>query len=380
MSAPALPGVLALTHPGWVASILAAMIAAPIVFALWARRVALRPERRDTGWFTFIQRIQWTVLGFWITWIPVVQLLGAKRLLAPLLPPVTRPALRTVPFLVVGRVPARAVAVLRAPVAYPVQKQLRRPLASRSEFLSAAVWQQIALIVPIGCFAAGGVTAFMGHPRVGVGLFIAGLVAAVVSARFVRRAAGIETHAVTSGELRDRLFEMGKKAGVRIEQLFVMSRASTRLANAFAIRRGIVMVTDELLENLSRREVDAVLANELANLRGRHPPWLAASLGVPFVVVLYGFGFASLPLGLPIASVVTLLVFTAVARRLEYIADRGALQLGGEPEALISSLAKIHRLNGVPLEWGRWNAIVLTHPTTVQRARAIARNANLPEA
>src|SRR5262245_21208907 len=145
MSTPAPPGILALTHPGWVVGILAAMITAPIAFALWARGVALRPERRDTAWFSFIQRIQWTVLGFWITWFPMVQLFGAKRLLSPVMPPVTSPALRTVVYLAVDFLPAMVIAVVLTAIAYPVQKQLGRTRASRGQFLSAAVWQQIAL-------------------------------------------------------------------------------------------------------------------------------------------------------------------------------------------------------------------------------------------
>jgi Zn-dependent protease with chaperone function len=378
MSALAHPGGFALAHPGWAAGILVLLIAAPIAFALWARAIALGTDRRDTAWFVFIQRIQWSVLGFWILWFPAVQMLGIKPWLFPMVP---RNAIAmTAVYLGLDLAPAMAMAVVLAAIAYPVQRRLGRTSASRGAILSAAVWQQIAIIVPIACFAAGGVTAFMGHARVGVGLFAFGVSVAIVASQFVRRATGTETHAVTSGNLRDRLFEMGRRAGVRIDQLFVMSRTTTRLANAFAMRRGTVMITDELLVNLSRRELDAVLAHELAHLRAHHPRWLALAAAAPFVIVIYGFALNGLPLGLPLATVATLLVFTAVSRRFEYVADRDALQLGADPEALISALANIHRLNAVPLEWGRWNATVLTHPTTVQRARAIARRVNLSDA
>ena len=64
---------------------------------------------------------------------------------------------------------------------------------------------------------------------------------------------GLEPHAVSHGALRDRLFALAAKAGTTLQQLYVMPTRRSRMANAFAVQGGVVMLTDWLLENLDRR-------------------------------------------------------------------------------------------------------------------------------
>src|SRR5207248_1209982 len=40
--------------------------------------------------------------------------------------------------------------------------------------------------------------------------------------------------------------------------------------------------------------------------------------------------------------------------------------------SLITGLAKVMQLNLMPLHWGRWDERLLTHPSTLKRAQAIA--------
>src|SRR5205807_7183871 len=68
------------------------------------------------------------------------------------------------------------------------------------------------------------------------------------------------------GELRDRAFELAEKAGARIQQVYVLPAARWRLLNVFAWPGGSVHVTAALTEHLSKRELDAVLAQELTYL------------------------------------------------------------------------------------------------------------------
>jgi heat shock protein HtpX len=144
--------------------------------------------------------------------------------------------------------------------------------------------------------------------------------------------------------------------------------AESEVPNAFSAGRTrhdcVVVVTTGLLDRLDDRELDAVLAHELAHIANRDafvmtfvatPALLARKavfglLKLPFraespvtkilgaFLVLY-----LLPLlfvGWLVCAIATLLVMT-VSRYREYAADRGAALLTGEPEAVMSALQAV---------------------------------------
>jgi hypothetical protein len=202
-------------------------------------------------------------------------------------------------------------------------------------------------------------------------------VAMVIGAR-QRRATGITPHAVTRGELRDRVFALAGRAGVRMRQFYVVPLSRVRMANAFAVRNDIVILTDYLLAHLDRDEVDAALAHEMTHLRLGHPRKLGLALLAPLmlgIAVATEFGGAAWIFAAAAAAFVG---FCALSRRFEWAADAGALDLGARPEALITALAKLNRLNHVPVRWSRGREWLLTHPSTERRALAIAARAGMP--
>src|SRR5208337_4867151 len=73
-------------------------------------------------------------------------------------------------------------------------------------------------------------------------------------------------------------------------------------------------------------------------------------------------------------------VFYLLARRFERIADEGSVQLSGDPEAMITALLKVSRLNLTPIQWGKVTGSLLTHPTTLKRIGHIAKVGNVGEA
>jgi hypothetical protein len=82
-----------------------------------------------------------------------------------------------------------------------------------------------------------------------------------------------------------------------------------------------------------------------------------------------------LPLGLAVA----LLLFYALSRRFERSADEFATLLTGDPEALVTALVKLSRMNLIPLAWGRWDERLGTHPATIRRIQAVARRYSIPD-
>ena len=158
------------------------------------------------------------------------------------------------------------------------------------------------------------------------------------------------------------------------------------MANAGAHRGNNILLSDYLLEHLSKREVDRVLAHELAHLKRRHPLLLLITLISGMATAGYLAGhleswFHWLAEGwlLPFAILGGLALFYLVARRFERRADAEALQLTNDPEALIRALAKITTLNRVPLHWGRVQNTLITHPSTLQRVRILARQSGISD-
>ncbi len=190
------------------------------------------------------------------------------------------------------------------------------------------------------------------------------------------RVLGMSLEAVTAGELRERVFALAAHAGVKVEQLFVIGARDARLVNAFAMQGRCVLLTDTLLEQLSRREVEAVVAHELAHLKLRHSLLLSATLVVSATVAL----LALYPLGawgFALGGLISWQAYALVARACEWAADREAVRWTHDAGALIRALGAISRSNGFPLDWGPWTGLVFAHPSTRGRALALARHGGL---
>jgi len=166
--------------------------------------------------------------------------------------------------------------------------------------------------------------------------------------------------------------------------------------NAFTLGRrdaAVITVTDALLRTMNRRELIAILAHEVSHIR-HNDMWI---MGLADTVsrltrLLAGFGWLLLILSLPAAAVgygripwlavlalvvsptASALLQLALARTREFDADLGAVELIGDPEALISALAKLESHQGGLWERmlmpGRRNpepSVLRTHPPTEQR-------------
>lgn len=150
---------------------------------------------------------------------------------------------------------------------------------------------------------------------------------------------------------------------------------------------------------MSQREVDFVMAHELTHLKLKHP----AKLGYAYMGgLLFAMFFLNVPLWQFHASAAAhyALMFTEFlrnsalaryawifivisvfpyfwSRRFEFAADAGAVAATGDPRAAISALFKLSELNMMPIHWSKWREKWLTHPSSLRRARAIAKKANL---
>ncbi len=358
-----------------------AVFLVPVGLAWLARRAALSQPIDEPArvWFDYWRKAHWIMAGAWTAAGAALFAAQPFRLVSFLLAP-----RGWVPGMI-GTVMAYLLAPATATVAmaalsHAVLRRVRGMGWTLRETVMQSVWHMSALLVPLGALLLGLAELLAGDRRLGAALLVAALAARVVLFQRYVAAMGMNLDAVTHGELRERIFALAQRAGVRLRQLYVVPMARSFMANAFAVRGHTVVLTDFLLAHLSRREVDAVLAHELTHLKRRHPLLLLALAVAVGATCVWIPGASGVGPSLVAVTLGTLVLFNLVSRRFERQADAGAVALTGDPEALISALARLSRLNCMPLDWSKWDEQLFTHPSTLRRARAIARRAGIGEA
>jgi heat shock protein HtpX len=134
--------------------------------------------------------------------------------------------------------------------------------------------------------------------------------------------------------------------------------ASMGVPNAFAVGRkgaGTVVVSQELLRTLDDKEVEGVLAHELAHIRNRDVVMMVLGQGVASIVAIVAQWavlltgdndiadfFLAIVVGQITQMLVMLFVF-AISRYREYVADGDAADAIGTGEPLARALEKISR-------------------------------------
>ena len=365
---------------GRITGMLVSLLLLPIVLTVWLRRRALnvQDDTREAVWFSYFRFLRGMTLAGTLVWWTSIDLLQADGFVAFLLPAWAsrdRALAGVLPWIVLWLL-FGAVYALCVFLSSPIHA-LRGVTRTREE----AMWQSLGsvgrLLIPFSLFALA--IAELGRsPRTAILLFMAMFVAARFGARKLARIYGMEPHALTSGELRDRAFALAKKAGAKLNQLYVLPTERLRMANAFAHIGHNIFLTDYLLKNLSKSEVDAVIGHEVAHLqlkhiRGRVAFIFGAVLAMSFAGAWMNFQLPrNFPSG-PAFYAVLLLALFFVSRRNEYAADAGAVKLTEDPQPMMTALAKISRLNTMPMDWGRLEEKTLTHPSARRRIARLAR-------
>jgi STE24 endopeptidase len=201
----------------------------------------------------------------------------------------------------------------------------------------------------------------------------------------------LDVRRLEDGELRRQLQAVCDRHAVRVREILVWN-TSGMMINAAVMgllgRLRFVLMTDALLESMSPRQLEAVMAHEVGHVRRHHIPWLVA---IMLAVVLAAALALAVPIrtavvtaqmiGLDISEAATvaanafqialaMLVFGWVSRRFERQADTFAVQhlsgLGALPptsegritpeavETMREALASIARLNGIPPNRSSW--------------------------
>ncbi len=362
----------------------------PFVVAIRHRIKLLRGDTRaldEASWFSHWRFFHWLTLGTFFAWIVLYVSFSIWGMLGLLLNNLAGVGQNVVRLTVLLLPPFLSLGLYQI-ISVPVLDHLRGTKGIGRRIVRASLMGAGMVILPV-LFALIGVLTMLQDLRMGLVWMAAAVLTRFVLAGLLTRDEDFAPHAVTVGELRDRVFDLAHRFGVKVRQLYVFPAKEVRMANAFAVQGGNVILTDFLLEKLNKKEVDGIVAHELAHLRHHHPLLLVICLFIPVFIVTIGYfgagaflnqyGLALLPaeLGWMMGAAAGLMFFFFMARRFELSADADAVLLTHEHEAMISGLAKLTQANLFPREWGGWLKWFITHPSLEERANAIAVRARL---
>jgi hypothetical protein len=252
-----------------------------------------------------------------------------------------------------------------------------------TDTLKQAWWRLVSFVVPL-LMVAVGVEALLQGIVAGIIWFILAGIFATIGRILFHRADGIRMHETKSGELRNRAFAMARKMGVALRRVYSVPAGKGHLTNAYGSWKAIGL-TDNLGKYLTKREVDSVIAHELAHVRRKHGrKQLLLSIATFALLNLLLFRLSHLSLRsklmLDIGVIfVPLLICYFASRRFEYAADREAADYIGDPETVIRALANVYRVSATPPHWNKFTELFTSHPAFTRRAQAIAKRTRLDE-
>jgi heat shock protein HtpX len=241
----------------------------------------------------------------------------------------------------------------------------------RNYTATAALMAGLVAVLAIGGQLAGGTRGMLLFGAIGLAMnlgsywFSDRIALAAHRARQVTRA--------EAPQLFEIVERLSRRAGLPVPRVYVIPSMSP---NAFATGRNpahaAVAVTEGIMGILDRRQLEGVIAHELAHVRNRDiliatlaasVAGLVAALGhaIQWGAFL-GFGrsdddrggnpIAALAWAL-LAPLIAVVVQLAVSRSREFGADAGGAELTGDPDALAEALLALERTNEVvPYEHG----------------------------
>lgn len=166
-------------------------------------------------------------------------------------------------------------------------------------------------------------------------------------------------------ELHKTVQNLADRAGIPKPRIY---RNDMSVPNAFATGRnpekGVVCVTEGLMNTLDDKEVEGVIAHELAHIKNRDTlinavvATIAGAVGIIAEIAFWGAMLGGREEESDMVSALVLMILTpiiatvirmAVSRSMEFRADSDAVKVSGDKRGLSSALEKISEASSKPL-------------------------------
>lgn len=269
------------------ASILGFLLLIPVVLTLWFRRRAINVPEESKPAVVFACRrfIPWTMMGvICIRWIAEDVLHGDDfvQFLLPAAQSKNDFLSNFLPWILLW-IPPAMVYFLCLLLSSPIHS-LSGLTRTQGQAFNQSCWAVARFVLPWSLRILG-IAELFRSPRMGVLLFAAWIVTARLANQKFADSYGMELHSLTSGDPRDRAFAIAKQAGAKLNQLYVLPAERMPMANAFAQVARNICLTDYLLKNRNKREVDAIIGHEVAHLQQKHIRMRMLVMVIPIVAI-----------------------------------------------------------------------------------------------
>jgi hypothetical protein len=202
----------------------------PILITLWMQGAALRDAERDpTGaWFSYLRVLNWCSNGLFLLWTVGHSIRQGLEVSASyaLAGHDFGAALLSVMILMVPPWIVYLICILSS---YRVYVHVRGETWTRGEFLSNQLLGVATQLLHLMCLIAG-IIMLAVNVRVAMVLFLGVYFTYITCIRLKLKVSGTHPEALTTGDLRDRVFQLAKKAAVEVRQLFIMPAGKSQMA------------------------------------------------------------------------------------------------------------------------------------------------------
>jgi heat shock protein HtpX len=187
-------------------------------------------------------------------------------------------------------------------------------------------------------------------------------------------------------QLYDMVDELRQRAGLPMPTVAI---APQDQPNAFATGRNhshaVVCVTTGLLKLMDRKELEGVIAHELAHIKHRHmlvSTVAAAMAGAIVMVARWGIFFGGrdrnmvvMILLMILAPIAAMIVQMAISRTNEFQADRTGAEIAGGPDGLANALGRLEGYaNRIPMDVNQAGAsLAIVNPLRGGTAQAFGK-------
>ena len=263
-----------------------------------------------------------------------------------------------------------------------VDRTVLRLKWTTTDSVRQAWWRLVSFVIPLLMLAAGFELILDREIRGIAWLLAAGLVSKIGTG-FLRRAEGLKFSTLKSGEYRNRALRVARGMEVTLRRVFVVPAGKGHLTNAYGMSNAIAL-TDSLGQHLNDRQMDFVVAHEVAHVKLKHGRKHLLLVVAIFTITALSLFLLSLqtknlhPLFQLLAIFGPLIALYYCSRRFEYSADREAIEFTDAPEIAVQALAKLHQSRELPAASDAFTELFMTHPTFAHRVGAIVNRGQIP--